>query len=451
MKKRWIILGVGGLAFVGVVGYFGWTEVLGGASALSGRDYPAERAALLERVQTEKGRAAGAVNFFDELEKWEVVDNGIHKRLTDEWAVKGKKWPGFAVPLRTGSPQRTEENREEMALSDEAAAEFYSAAVKAGLLDALAKTAAAPRAVRENTGPVFTMAVEASLTKPGRELARLARYRMIEAAKAKDAAGYLEANAQLLRIADAYARQHTVMDRLIATALLAMEQGGVRDDLETGAIDAVLAEKAVAAMTASVAGWPSWSVPFEGEAIDSQEALAAGKNGRFMGSGEVAQLRWAYEELERGADLPRVERTVIFDGVDAAVAKAPVWRARLRMMIPAMTSVGRSKDQIETQTNGMVALVAVERYRQAEGSLPESLEKLVPKYLSVVPRDPFGDVLKYVRVEASGTASSGYLIYSVGFDGKDDGGKVSPKGAYEAFKKAPASTGFDYPLSGVDR
>jgi len=65
--------------------------------------------------------------------------------------------------------------------------------------------------------------------------------------------------------------------------------------------------------------------------------------------------------------------------------------------------------------------LAVQRYRLAHGALPEALRELVPMYLPDVPLDPFdGKPLRYKRLER------GYVIYSAGPDGTDDGGKEQP-------------------------
>ncbi len=61
--------------------------------------------------------------------------------------------------------------------------------------------------------------------------------------------------------------------------------------------------------------------------------------------------------------------------------------------------------------------LAVERYRLAKGRLPETLTDLVPEYLGSVPLDPFdGAALRYQPL------AKGFVVYSVGRDGWDDGG-----------------------------
>lgn len=67
--------------------------------------------------------------------------------------------------------------------------------------------------------------------------------------------------------------------------------------------------------------------------------------------------------------------------------------------------------------------LAVERFRLATGHWPESLRELVPDHLECVPEDPFdGKPLRYERLRR------GFLVYSVGEDGRDDGGWEEPPG-----------------------
>lgn len=64
--------------------------------------------------------------------------------------------------------------------------------------------------------------------------------------------------------------------------------------------------------------------------------------------------------------------------------------------------------------------VAIERYRRAHGEdLPAALTDLVPTYLAEIPEDPLtGKPLLYRA------AADAYIVYSVGPDGKDDGGSL---------------------------
>ena len=69
-----------------------------------------------------------------------------------------------------------------------------------------------------------------------------------------------------------------------------------------------------------------------------------------------------------------------------------------------------------------LAAIAAERFRLDHTRWPESLDRLVPKYLSAVPDDPFvPGRLKLKRLP------DGLFICSVGFDGHDDGGKIDTK------------------------
>ncbi len=64
-----------------------------------------------------------------------------------------------------------------------------------------------------------------------------------------------------------------------------------------------------------------------------------------------------------------------------------------------------------------VTAVAVERYRVANGRLPDNLDGIVPQWLDAVPEDPFTGKPLHYRIR-----DKGYVVYSVGADLNDDGG-----------------------------
>jgi hypothetical protein len=63
--------------------------------------------------------------------------------------------------------------------------------------------------------------------------------------------------------------------------------------------------------------------------------------------------------------------------------------------------------------------LALRAYQAREGRYPQQLAELTPKYLKAVPVDRFTEGPLMYRVE--GTA--GYVLYSVGPNGEDDGGE----------------------------
>ncbi len=64
--------------------------------------------------------------------------------------------------------------------------------------------------------------------------------------------------------------------------------------------------------------------------------------------------------------------------------------------------------------------LALAAYHADHGKYPEQLSELAPKYIATIPRDPFNDdPLHYTR------QPKGFLLYSVGRNEKDDGGRDS--------------------------
>jgi len=85
---------------------------------------------------------------------------------------------------------------------------------------------------------------------------------------------------------------------------------------------------------------------------------------------------------------------------------------------------GRSQSIAQCATSAC----ALERYRLARGRYPDKLDELVPQYLAAVPRDVIdGQPLRYRREGADR-----FVLYSIGWNMKDDGGEVAWKKTYSA-------------------
>ena len=87
----------------------------------------------------------------------------------------------------------------------------------------------------------------------------------------------------------------------------------------------------------------------------------------------------------------------------------------------------------DTENALLLTMLALRAYKMEHGAYPTALSTLTPGYLKAVPSDPFA-LSGPLRYKQKG---SGYLLYSVGPDGKDDGGKP----IFDATKPAPSAPG----------
>ena len=104
-----------------------------------------------------------------------------------------------------------------------------------------------------------------------------------------------------------------------------------------------------------------------------------------------------------------------------------------RTVLPAMSGIFRAgQSHMARLESARVALAAL-RYRARHGALPASLWDLVPDFADAIPPDPFtGRRLRYRK------SAQGFVVYAVGQDACDDGGKTQP----EADTGHPPDVGF---------
>jgi hypothetical protein len=103
-------------------------------------------------------------------------------------------------------------------------------------------------------------------------------------------------------------------------------------------------------------------------------------------------------------------------------------RIGLGMLVPSVERTTIVIRSLPVLRDGVQALIALIAYRKDWGVFPPDLETLVPTYLNSVPADPFAPDgrLVYRVLDASAAAlQDGVLLYSVGADGKDDGGVMT--------------------------
>lgn len=89
------------------------------------------------------------------------------------------------------------------------------------------------------------------------------------------------------------------------------------------------------------------------------------------------------------------------------------------ILIPAVSYILVKTGVAQTMVDCATLACAVERYRLANGKLPEKLDALVPQFIAQVPHDVIdGQPLRY-RLDGT----DGFVIYSIGWNQKDDGGQ----------------------------
>jgi hypothetical protein len=92
------------------------------------------------------------------------------------------------------------------------------------------------------------------------------------------------------------------------------------------------------------------------------------------------------------------------------------------MFLPVYSGVANRDASARARLRDAITVLAIERWRlQHQDTVPDSLIDLVPAFLPTVPVDPYdGKPLRYKKLK------NGYLIYSIGPNLKDDGGKEIP-------------------------
>ena len=133
----------------------------------------------------------------------------------------------------------------------------------------------------------------------------------------------------------------------------------------------------------------------------------------------------------KSTELPMHRRQEAADAVMAKLEAISGARVLLQQIMPAYSRIVTLDMKAMAHLRAADAGLAVQRYRLAADKLPDKLTDLVPAYLESVPKDPFdGNDLRYKKLEP------GFVVYSIGEDLSDDGGKERQR-KKERGKKLP--------------
>jgi hypothetical protein len=280
-----------------------------------------------------------------------------------------------------------------------------------------------------------------------RRVTQLLAYDVLRQAQAGDMKQALTSCRAALNAGRSVGDEPLLITMLVRTACVALACQSAERTLAQGepAPDDLLA---LQRLLQHEAAFPALLVATRGERAMLHEMLDALESGdvslfEVLGNDrEVGALRkWAFGWYLRDsfrADHPRAlalltrriaelrrpphEQIAAEQAFAAEVRGLPKDALATRALLPALDKVGVAERRRLAGVRSMIAAVAAERYRREHGAWPESLDKLAPGLLTEVPLDPFdGRPLRYRRT------ADGVVVYSVGENGKDDGGKVRPE------------------------
>lgn len=139
----------------------------------------------------------------------------------------------------------------------------------------------------------------------------------------------------------------------------------------------------------------------------------------------LKQLQRLIELMRSGASQASYQS--IRDDLDLLLIEATTKNTYDRLRYPPPESVItlgltlKKAMRAETERSLLLSAIALQRHKLRHGHYPELLGALVPEFLPAVPGDYLdGQPIKYHRND-----DGSYTLYSVGEDGKDDGGDAS--------------------------
>ncbi len=132
----------------------------------------------------------------------------------------------------------------------------------------------------------------------------------------------------------------------------------------------------------------------------------------------------AARRLKQGIAWPTVDRELdgYYQSLNTTLSgpMAQIRYALSATAIPLTHKATLTTLRHETMRRLMIVAIALKRYQMQNHNLPPMLEALAPNFISALPSDPMSGKPLCYRVDST----SGFVLYSVGEDGVDDGGQV---------------------------
>ncbi|KPJ62663.1 MAG: hypothetical protein AMS15_03160 [Planctomycetes bacterium DG_23] len=252
---------------------------------------------------------------------------------------------------------------------------------------------------------IFNIAEDAllGLVRDERLTAQLAR---------KNLKGLLELEGRAVSAKEAFMGEMTITDSSLRKLLAEIRKGGEREvPRETTIVKINIAKE----LMSHIAGNEELSQRLldeynliAKEYIDTIISLV--EQGKYS---EISSFSRTFFDKIRGETTPHMQD--ILSGRE----KRPqiIAKAVSTVFLPGMDRVATRVAEGDARSRLITTLFALRLFWMEKGHFPQSLEELAPQYLENVPLDPFDlNPLRYKKLQGK------WIIYSIGPDGKDDGG-----------------------------
>jgi hypothetical protein len=178
--------------------------------------------------------------------------------------------------------------------------------------------------------------------------------------------------------------------------------------LETGEINNVRMRKMMGSLQQQ-----AW----QGTGIDRVDNFLLGWPLSKLRDNHAAMLEFM-SELVEVARLPLEDQQEAMERLSAKHDKLP---ALARDLTAFRTRVAECNLRVRAELRCAAAALAAERFRLQHGRWPDSLAELLPAFLQRIPTDPYARAPLHFRM-----TEQGLVIYALGPDLQDDGGKIFP-------------------------
>ncbi len=146
------------------------------------------------------------------------------------------------------------------------------------------------------------------------------------------------------------------------------------------------------------------------------------------------QTNKLFDQYEQHLDKPYFDTSI--QQLEQEVRELGSGYVLLKTLHPAFQTARQANLRIAAQRHGAIAGLAAIQFQLDHGRWPESLNDLVGKYMQEIPLDPIDHrPLRYKILD------NGFIVYCIGADQVDDGGRWLTRATDPAAEPTPATAG----------